>query len=232
MNNDVRNKILSAFGPEGQYSHVLPYRQSGYVDGLFHLSMLAGAARIVCDPQVFNKAEFWIRTLLEFGPDARNWWPSLYAGVIECTERNAQSFAGPCALAWARKHDANVPTLWPDIAHDARWLEMLSPAIFWLPWFEQHINSAMLACLLTGEKPWCPASLLDWNPFYSYIADKKCGLQEIGSIHKPWGSAWLWKQVGIFPLFSHTSSEPFDLSFEYTPVALYVAEALQQTLEI
>jgi hypothetical protein len=224
-----RSKILAAFSPVfGEYSHVLPFRSSGYVDGLFHLSMLAGAAHLAGDDEVRWKARIWINTLLALGADTRNWTVTPDA-VAHPSEVDAQDFAGPCALAWALDQDCELPPMpkaFGDVRRKARLLALLSPIVFWFPGLGQHVNSCMLAHLLLGSKPWAPERLFADNPFYSYIARRHMLMPWCMPIRKPWGSAWVWKQQNIWAI----SPEGEDESFEYTPVALYVADVLQQKL--
>jgi hypothetical protein len=220
----VRDKILRGFNFKNEYSHVLPFYKSGYIDGLFHISMLAGAAKISQDNELLNKATTWIRNL-SLNPGHRDW--DMVNGVVIQTQRKEQSFAGPCALQWAINNGVDINYVWDDIKLKAKVLTIISPIVLYgynqITFLKQHINSCMLAHLLLKSKPICNSEILINNPFYKYICGQKC-VVNYDTIRKPWGSAWLWKQIPI----EHEGPE--DLSFEYTPIASYVAAVLQSQL--
>jgi hypothetical protein len=116
---------------------------------------------------------------------------------------------------------------WPGVETKAKLFCMISPIVLYgyktVSFLKQHVNSVMLAHLLLGKKPGGYEELYVDNPFYNYIRGVKCPVPDY-AVRKPWGSAWLWKQ---FPV---ERTIPEDMAFEYTPTALYVAQALQETL--
>lgn len=185
--NGVRNEVRDSYHPDDRYaySHMIPYRITNYIDGLFHQSILCGAARLVGDDLIFNYSANWIMQLIACGPDARNFDTQVHSGWEQNVEqglyvkRKPQSFAGPAALAWANKCGANIPRVWvPDVSSTAKLFVRCGWAfgylVRWVSWLRQHVNSMFLAYLLLGK---IPPSSMEWlaydNPFYKLIYGKK-----------------------------------------------------------
>jgi hypothetical protein len=242
---DLRGKVLSGFKVlEGTYSHVLPFKYTNYIDLLFHLAMMAGAARLKGDMQLALICEEVIANLLKTHIDARNIATEQVSDKWIQGERywyikKPQSYVGPMALQWAVKCGAQVPCPW-DMERVARLVCMVPGwLIRWIKPLHQHINTCMLAHLLVGKKP---GSSWNWviqsNAFYSYIAGVKFDqvaftvykckdsktVDEVVPMQQREGSAWIWKQSP-----NKRCIAP-DTTKEYTPTALLVGQYLQELL--
>jgi hypothetical protein len=218
---ELRLRVLSAFTPKGEYSHVLPFRRSGYVDGMFHLGMLAGAARLAGDDLLEGDACRWLRVLSSHG-EARNWFAAPHEGYEPAGEHwvkpGTQSFAGPAAVQWARAQGCNV-----EAPEDVRGMARLFCALAWpfgwairaIPGLRQHLNSVMLAHLLLDRRP--PASmafLAARNPLYSWQFGTECVVEEYANTG-PWPAKDWPGPITV------TGSE------QYTPVCSLVARYLR-----
>lgn len=186
MATDIRSEVRDSFHSDEKYafSHVIPYDIQNYIDGLFHISMLAGASKIAGDDLLLSYAKCWILQLQLCGIDVRNYSPTDPGDWEYCDEqqlyvkRKAQSFAGPCALAWANKQGCNIHNGYPDITRTAKLLVASGWAygylVRWIKALRQHMNSIFMAYILLGKTP--PNSM-EWltydNPFYKYIYGKK-----------------------------------------------------------
>jgi len=254
----IRDQVIEAFDPENHYffSQVLPRRATNYIDGLFHIGMLAGAAQIVGDGLVAAQAKCWIMQLLLCGNDARNFANSQVTEDWKYNETQGlwvkhkpQSFAGPAAIWWANKHGASIPTAGlPNPMFKAKVFCMLGRlfghAVKYISWLRQHVNSMFLAYLLLGKKP--PASMA-WlaydNPFYRYIygikdvvakfpdprkynRGKRIYVDEYVDFKDREPDSWPAKN---WPYAKYTrEGEP--LGWQYTPICELVTYYLQGTL--
>ena len=174
----LRDDVCAGFNG-GCYSHVLPFRITNYIDGMFHVSMLLGAAIKAGDQELITLCTEYLEVLIALGPDARNFsytpmdgWE--HTGDI-WVKRKPQSFAGPAALAWANRCGAGIEAHWvPEVTGQAKvychigWL--FGYMVRWVKALRQHVNSIFLAHLLMGKKPSYSMKWLAYdNPFYMYI---------------------------------------------------------------
>lgn len=213
---------LAAFSAECEYSHVLPFRRSGYVDGLFHLSMLGGAAKRAGDGELLRASVAWLNRLLSCGPDARSWYVAPHDGYepegAYWVKRSPQSFAGPAALQWA-----GLPGLVPE--EEQRDKARLLCAVAWpFGWLcrsvrglRQHVSSVMLAHLLLERRP--PASmrfLAVRNPLYSWQFGISCEEDD-------------YPNTGPWPAKDWPGSPVEEQAEVYTPTCAIVARYLRGT---
>ena len=220
----TRYEVLKSFSDEGEYSHVIPARIENYIDGMFHIGMLAVAATIVRDNEVANKACEWLQKLPQ---GARNWavrqpasdW--VLMGGKWC-KMKPQSFAGPCAVEWARSVGAHVKQQSHQVHDTAKLLRLVAwpygVAIRYIKPLRQHLSSVMLAHLLTGKTP--PDTLkfaAKKNPLYSY----QFGILNFSEYPENAGP-WPAKNVWGYP-----QKEKI-----YTPICQLVADYLQKDLAL
>ena len=184
-----RYKVLDAFDPlTGAYSHVTPYQQNHFIDGMAWVSLLAGAARLYGDVKVEAKCVQYLNTLTflgnihygdplalrSFGPGPiSNRWN--HHGK-HYTLKKPQAFAGPAAYCWARDQGCKFDETGIEkpkmtgLFTNKLFSTIFGYAATWISPLRQHINSVMLAHLLEDDKP--PKSLRYYsqnNPFYSVI---------------------------------------------------------------
>jgi hypothetical protein len=176
MAKGVRDEVLAAFHAPCGYYHEAPHAQRNYIDGMFHVGILAGACNLHGDAELGQKARGHLIMLATYGVRAygneklTDSWVEVASGIWGHSK--PQSFAGPAALWWGA----------PDIARNCRvddvrdlanlyvWLFRVAPWVFMHGPFDQHLNSVMLAHLLTGKRPWWYKDrLTERNPFYGYI---------------------------------------------------------------
>ena len=215
---DIRDQVISAFRPEDgyTYSHELPYKYTNYIDGKFQVAMLYGAARIAFDKELMTLSSGFLTNLELVGPDARNFAPSSLApeGWMHSEtmqgfsyKQKPQSFAAPAALSWAGMGDT------PPLAH---LFVAIAPLYGWgLPLLKQHLNSVMLAHLVTGKTP--PKSmhfLAEGNPIYSYIYGEKCSAT--------------YRNTGAWPAKDYPGRVKPEGN--YTPLCSLVGKYLQESL--
>jgi hypothetical protein len=230
--SELRELVISAFdlGHGCAYSHVLPHRTSNYVDGLFHVGMLAGASAMAGDEELALICRTYLFNLCVVAERARNfcfgprdgWKPSgTMAGYWY--KEGAQAFAGPCAMAWARRVGPNLSwwTVAPVVPVQALALRLASrlcPWAFGRAPFKQHLNSVMLSHLLAGTTP---PKALAWvserNPVYAYIFKKTC-------------AAW-YPNTGPWPAKDVPFSQTPDPDRHYTPLCQLVGVYLQEALD-
>lgn len=200
--------MLESFDSYYQYSHVVPFEVTNYIDGMFHVSMIRKAAATAGHDRLVSACDGWLDTLL-LCPDARNWsrlardgW-LLHDGVYY--KIKPQSFAGPCAYGYAMGGGPRT---------QAWLLYAIAPIYLRLAPYskilDQHTNSIVLSHLLLGKKlPNC--SRIRESAFYSYFA----GRPPASLVGYP-TTPWCWKQV---PCLQDTPTQ-------YNLMSLYVYEQL------
>jgi hypothetical protein len=252
-----RQVVLDAFNEvDGYYNHQKPYGYADYIDGMGHIGVLVGAALMVGDAELAEKGERYLKTLLAVGKDARNYAPlqSKPDWVASTTMpgfyyiQKAQDFAGPAGLNFAVRCGAQTGNPF-DIESKAKMLVSLGwlfgYAVKYVSALKQHINSMWLAHLVLCRKP---AESMMWmceeNPFYSYIAGKKCSVEHPSLCRFINGDSKTEKQVVPLKNAKPTAwifrRDPFESYFDadqsgrgpiaYTPTAFVVADYLQSTL--
>jgi len=179
----IRTQVLAGF--DGYcYSHVLPFKTTNYIDGMFHVSMLLGAAHIAREHELVAKCTEYVKILISCGKDARNFSYTPMDGWEQYKDmwvkRKPQSFAGPAALSWAIQQGVVIDRKWVPNVHGQAWLYckigwLFGHLVKHVKVLRQHVNSVFLAHLLMAEKP--PSSMY-WlaydNPFYMYIYGEIC----------------------------------------------------------
>ena len=251
----VREEVLKAFHPETYYySQFLPFGYTNWIDGMAWVGLLCGASYRVGDRELAGKCELYLNRLMIVGKDARNfapmqvednWLPSKSLPGYWFKQK-AQSFAGPTGLRFAIDNGAqlNDPFL---IKNQARWMVQGGWAfgylVRWVRWLHQYLNSMFTAYLILGERP---ASSMLWlceeNPFFSFIAGKKC-LGTYPDMRRTSGgyteerdhivplvqckpNAWIFRRGP----YSEYVREGVTQDASYTPTAQLVADYLQSTL--
>lgn len=252
---ETRKKVLEAFDPETYYySQVLPFGYNNWIDGMAWVGLLCGASYKVGDRELAEKCEKYLERLLMVGKDARNFAPMQVSSDWKESEtlpgywykEKPQSFAGPVGLRFAIDNGAHLNDPFR-IKSRARWMALVGGLfgylVRWVGWLRQHVNSMFLAYLILGKRP--PDSML-WlcedNPFYSYIAGKKCSttypdMRKTSGGHtvdrsyivplcmrKP--TSWVFRQ---WPK-SEYIREGVPQNSAYTPAAELVGDYLQSTL--
>lgn len=212
----VRAELLESF-KSPYYSHVVPFEYTNYIDGMFHVGMVLGAAYRIGDEDTLVECYKYCVDLdvrkarsLALHP-LKDSWVSLGSNLWGHTK--PQGFAGPAAIHWALpkyewKHSKPTRTAWtlcvlaPVYALLCRWGPM-----------RQHLNSVMLAHLLLNRRP--PQRLM-WaakdNPVYQFIMGVT-----VQDVTYPNTGPWPAKDV------------PFGAKVEdkkYTPACQYVGEAV------
>ena len=183
-----RVKMLDAFDPyTGAYSHVTPYKQTHFIDGMAWVSLVAGAAHRFGDTEVEKKCSQFLNILTTLSATHYNDPLSLRAfGPTDISGRwvqhgkywvlrKPQAFAGPAAYNWARKQGCalgyDVDTPWTaSLFTNGLFAWMFGHATKFISGLEQHMNSVMLAHLLKDDRP--PKSMrwmAENNPFWSII---------------------------------------------------------------
>jgi len=235
---EARELVLSAFSEEnGYFSQVVPFGYTNWIDGMAWVGLLCGASLLEGDKEVAEKAERYLRVLLEVGPDARNFAPMPVSADWIRSEKmpefwykkKAQSFAGPAGLRFAIDCGAKLqdPFL---VKHKARWLVRCGPAfgwlVRWIPWLRQHVNSVFLAYLVTGKTP---SKSLIWlceeNPFYSYIARRKCRV-EYPDVYR-WSEGHEEETNQVVPF---AERKPGSWPFKNWPYKRYVKAGVKKTV--
>ena len=189
----TRSQVISCFDPNKHYafSHVMPVKYEGFIDGMAWVGTLCGAACIAGDTQVKHICEQHINALVESGQDARNYAPVKVDDSWEISpffpgywiKRKPQAFAGPVGLYWALRHGADLKTDWvPRPFRAASMMRLIGPvfgyAVRVIKPLRRHINSFMFAHMLVDKTP--PRSmkfLTKNNPFYSALYGVKCDYQ-------------------------------------------------------
>lgn len=192
--SEARADLIAALDPStGYYSHTLPFAyNSGFIDGQAWTSIAWGACLLVGDLELAALFETFNLRLLGVGPDARNYAPAqLSQDWIHSTDLpdywylvKPQAFAGPAGIHFAIKCGAKIPDHLmkrvPDPIGNAKLMVMAGFAFGLLAKYDfvqQYCNSMWTAHLLLGKKP---SSTMMWmceeNPFFSYIAGKKCNV--------------------------------------------------------
>jgi hypothetical protein len=252
-----RAKVLRAFHPDtGRYSHVLPWRESDFIDGMAWVGALTGAAAKAGDADLVAAGTKYLLTLATVGYDVRDYADHFVDGWYVSDvipgyfyKRDPQAFAGPAMYYWARKQGVELPEVpWME---DPSGLAKLYVACGWLfgalvkpvSFLRQHVNSIWFAHLLLGKKP---ASTMLWmakdNPFYSAIAGIKCEA-DYPTLTK-WSMAEEREEKEILPMIDRQPSAwvvkqwPYTryvrlgtpAAEEYTPAAPLAGYYLQETL--
>ena len=184
---EARQQVLSAFeSATCYYSNELPLVYNDFIDGMAWVGLLCGVAYKKGDTELAQLSENYLGRLLQVGPDARNFAPTQVESdwVVSPSipgywyKKDPQDFAGPAGLRFAIDNGAHLNDPF-QVKGRARlmvmggWLFGLS--VRFISGLHQHINSMFLAYLILDKKP---ASTMLWmcedNPFFSYIAGKKC----------------------------------------------------------
>lgn len=256
--DEIRNKVLSSFEVVNfHYSHTLPRAyNSGFIDGMAWVGIMSGAAHKVGDTGLANSCDKFLLNLLLVGDDARNYAPlQARADWIASTSEpgfwyivKPQAFAGPAALKFAVDNGAviAIPAKL-DIKSTAKWIAS-SGFFFGLlartsGSLRGYANSVWTAHLILGKKP---SSTMLWmceeNPYFSYIAGKKCRVEyppsrrflngqtsaekSIVPLKDAEPSAWIFRRD---PFNKYNGTPPL-VNEEYTPIAQLAATYLQSTL--
>jgi hypothetical protein len=251
----ARAQVIDAFdSATGGYSHVLPKKWSNFIDGLAWVGMCWGACLKKGDNEVAELCERFVKTLLEVGKDARNFAPvQVDTDWVKSTTypnlwyvAKPQEFAGPAALEFAIQCGAKIKSPFNPMTK-ARLLVATAGVFGWLCKYieglRQHLNSVWMAHLILKKKP---ASGLLWsaeeNPFFSYVAGKKCDVvypasrrylvdsetteKSVVPFQKAKPSAWPFRR-DPFKTYVGEGQQEDD---SYTPIAQLVGDYLQGTL--
>lgn len=224
----IRQKVIESFdiGHKYAFSNEIPFKYNNYIDGMFHVSMLAGASRIAKDYELMVMCEEYVDNLLAVGNDARNfapmmvsdsWIPSSKFDGYWYKEKE-QSFAGPAMLQWSSDKGVEYKTKM-NKKPMAVLLALIAPIfgilIRFIPKLRQHINSVMLAHLLLGIKPPVTMEFLaEDNMIYSYLYKKKCTV--------------LYDNTGIWPAKDYDDESIKEQ--EYTPICNLIGIYLQESI--
>ena len=246
MNDMIHNKVISAFGPDGTYRHVLNKPVSG-IDNVLLLSLLAGAAYIADDQDVLYLCRQWLYRAWSIDIDCRNWDTQPHSGWKSSGkyywDRKPQEMAGPLAVGWAYKVGALNNDPWKRCKFNrdikAYILSHFYGLFFRIKPMRQHINTWMLACLFCGTFPRKADFFTIYNPFYSYINGNKCNVEE----YPLYKTTETEKKNDPIPMLQRKRTQfPYkqyptvawidqDKSHEYTPTAILTARYLQSSLE-
>jgi len=224
---DARIEVIKAFDPmSGCYYHMDDYRHHNFIDGMAWVGLLTGAARRKDDKCLTELGATYLGKLLAVGPDARNYalhqvsddWKTSTSMPGYWYLQKPQSFAGPAALHYAglgpRPAMAKVFTL-------LGWVYGLT-----YPLFESHLNSIMMAYLVTNKKP---ASTLEKlylsNPFYAAIAGIKVS-QEYPPLQR-YTEGFTKRSSTIVPL---ANCEPSSWVFRRNPYNEYYAKGVPEAV--
>jgi hypothetical protein len=255
MFEKARNMILDSFDDRGCYSHEVPFTYSNFIDGMAWIGLLCGACHVAGDDELIKKTERYLSILLRVGKDARNFAPKQVNPEWKKSENidglfyleKPQSYAGPFALQFAIQCGAKLDNPF-DKEKSAEFFADWSNLYGYLlniPWFgkkymRQHLNTIMVACLVSRKKP---GESLEWlyksNPFYAYIAgvnmdveyppdtvysdEKIIEHKDIQEISKREPSPWVWKQWPTKECIGNGT-----ILKKYTPVAYLTAYYLQK----
>jgi len=229
----TREKVLAAFHDPCGYYHQEPHVQRNYIDGMFHVGMLAYAADLAGDLEIQIEAECYIRILAAnsiraYGPEklSDDWkrMDDYWDAPIVYGHTKPQSFAGPVAMWMA---DPMVAELF-DVPKPDTKAKLLTIIGRILPWiflhdpFKQHLNSLMLSYLYLGKRP--PSALKRItvnNPVYAYIFGEKLEAYEQ---YPTFLSAWPAKNMYWYD-GTWTGSK------QYTPTCQLVGDMLQESME-
>lgn len=252
---EARDLVLSAFEPNNYYfSQMLPFGYTNWIDGMAWVGLLCGASYKAGDTELAQKCELYLNRLMEVGPDARNFAPLPVTSEWVKSEKlpgmwfkqKPQSFAGPVGFRFAIDCGAHLNDPF-HVKNKARWMTRGGWAFGYLvkyfSWLRQHVNSMFLAYLVLEERP--PSSMLwlcEENPFFSYIAGKKCSVDypnmartsegysvdtdDIVPLSECKPSAWIFRR---WPK-SRYVREGSPQGARYTPTAQVVGDYLQSTL--
>jgi hypothetical protein len=181
----LREKVKSAYRPENAYtySHVIPFKYTGFIDGMAWNGPLLAGCYLVGDMELALYPEGFLNNLILVGKDARNFGPT--DEVPDSWKKSEkmpgfsykvkpQSNAGPMALYYAIKQGACVDPGWvKDPTSHAKLLTRLGWLFGFLP-IKQHVNTMFFAYMLLGKKP---SSSMKWlaydNPFYLFLYNKQ-----------------------------------------------------------
>jgi len=253
----ARTDILVSFDDHYCYSNMIPFEYNNFIDGMAWIGLLCGACHLAKDKDLIHKTEVFLKTLLLVGKDARAFAPHRVTPEWKKSKINGlyykekpQSFAGPAGLLFAIQCGAKLDNPF-DIRGTVRFYADWSNFYGYLlriPWFgkkymRQHINSVMLGCLVSKEKPGKSLRhIYEANPFYAYIAGIKMDVEyppdgkyadgeeiehkEVQPISKRKPSSWIWKQWPTKEFVPKGNQLK-----RYTPVAYLAAHYLQQSMK-
>ena len=252
---EARKQVLEAFHLETYYySHTLPFGYTNWIDGMAWVGILCGACHKAGDREIAQKCEKYLERLLLVGKDARNFAPMKVtdAWVASPTlpgywyKEKPQAFAGPAGLRFAIDNGAHLNDPF-QIKSQARWMVRGGFAfgylVRWFSGLQQYLNSMFTAHLILGERP---ASSMLWlceeNPFFSFIAGKKCsvtypdmrrtsgghgeGRDHIVPLAQCKPSAWIFRRDPKDEYIREGVSQ----GSAYTPAAQLVGDYLQSVL--
>jgi hypothetical protein len=244
----------------------------GFIDGLSWMSRCWGACLLVGDIEIASLCEKFCKTILTVGADARNYAPlqadtdwvasTKIPGMWYVAKENY--FDGPGALQWAIKCGAKIdnplkvqiiPGIRVSVMTAARWQIKLGRLFGW--WYkkthtwtpaiigDRQIEPVWMSYLLLGEK--VPDSMLwmcEENPWYSFIAGKKCDVSypltrqfmnstslmksNVVPLQRTKPNAWIFKRSPFSEYSDGGGGQLSDVS--YTPVWKLVADYCQSTL--
>jgi hypothetical protein len=193
ITSEARDILISAYDKDtGIYYHEFPKRDTDFIDGMAWNSLALAAAKIRNDQELINLSFRYLTMLTKVGPTplaARNyatkqvndkWLPSSIDGYWYYPKE--QAFAGPAGVIFAN----SLGGVQVDIPTDAttRNAKLMTAVGFlfgivakWSENIRSSLNSMFTAHLILGKRP---ASTMLWaceeNPFFSYIAKKKCSV--------------------------------------------------------
>lgn len=187
---EARSIVLGSFDANGgSYRHVYPYRYTNFIDGMAWIGVLCGACYKAKDTELAAKCVTFLNNLINVGKDARNYAPAQVKPEWKAStsmpgfwyKEDPQASAGPLGLGFAVKCGAPI-SIPPYLDVKRKSAERLTSLGFlygftckWISSLRQHMNSMWMSYLEQGKRP---SSTMLWmcedNPFYSYVAGKKC----------------------------------------------------------
>jgi len=254
----ARDIVVAAFDKKNYcYYHTSEHKPKSFIDGMAWAGVCCGAALKVKDKELADFCAGFLANLLLVGKDARNyaqsqpdsdWIPSTTMPGFWYLKK-AQSFAGPAGLQFAIDNGAKLETPFKDVKKTAKWMcaggWLFGLSVKFLSSLRQHINSMFTAYLILGKKP---SSTMLWmceeNPYFSYVAGKKCAVaypptrrfangqektsKKVVQFQKAEPSAWVFRR-DPFNEYCDAGSGQL-MPYDYTPIAQVVGDYLQKTL--
>ena len=255
MDQELYQEMLDAFHDDHfYYFHTSNKDYSDFIDGMAWVGLMTGVARKLRHYDLAKKGEGYINNILKVGKDARNYAPIKVNDKWQRSDSmpgfyyrmKPQSYAGPFGLAYAVSQGAHIDN---PFNIDGTAKMMTSLGLFFgvlvkhVSFLEQHISTMWLAHLHRRKRP---AGTMLWmceeNPFFSYIAGKKCDAKypeprrytegqnvqkkEVQKLHDAKPSTWIFRRD---PCKEYKKiGQPLD--WTYTRIWQYVGEGLQSLL--
>ena len=255
MDQQLYQEMLDAFHDDHfYYYHTSNKEYSDFIDGMAWVGIMTGVAYKLRHMDLAMKGEGYLKNILAVAPDARNYAPIKVNDKWQASNNmpgfyfreKPQSYAGPFGLSYAISQGADIDNPF-DVDGVAK--TMTSLGLFFgvlvkhLSFLEQHINTIWLAHLHRRKRP---AGTMLWmceeNPFYSYIAGKKCDAKypdprryengrneetkKVQPLHKCKPSTWIFRRNPC----DHYIKEGAPFDWAYTRIWQYVGEGLQSLL--